>query len=101
MASNLTIFEQCSTEFDVTDNVAGLLECLSDKHTETTDGLTEGLDTFFLIFAGALVYFMQTGFAVSSLQLACLLAIGSSGHKLSYAFTCLFKLSCVCLSESK
>jgi Amt family ammonium transporter len=29
-----------------------------------TDGLAGGIDAFFLIFAGALVYFMQTGFAM-------------------------------------
>ena len=30
----------------------------------TVDGITTGLDTFFLLFAGALVFFMQAGFAM-------------------------------------
>jgi Amt family ammonium transporter len=33
-------------------------------HFQATNSLASGVDTFYLIFAGALVYFMQTGFAM-------------------------------------
>ena len=66
-----TIFQQCSAEFTAEGELTGLLECLSDKHAEATTSLGGGVDTFFLIFAGALVFFMQTGFAVSCLLLHC------------------------------
>ena len=32
-----------------------------------SDDIASGLDSFYLIFAGALVFFMQTGFAMVSL----------------------------------
>jgi len=63
-----TIFEQCSGQFDINDNLAGLIQCLSESQevnaTARTDSLASGVDTFFLLFAGALVYFMQPGFAM-------------------------------------
>ena len=34
------------------------------QHNAATSSLANGIDTFYLIFAGALVYFMQTGFAM-------------------------------------
>ena len=33
-------------------------------HNEDVSSLSNGIDAFYLIFAGALVYFMQTGFAM-------------------------------------
>lgn len=38
-----------------------LLVYLLQTHAEDTASLSNGIDTFYLIFAGALVYFMQTG----------------------------------------
>lgn len=65
---NLTIYEQCSIEHNYEENLPGLLECISNGQKqameETTASLASGVDTFYLIFAGALVYFMQTGFAM-------------------------------------
>jgi len=63
-----TIFEQCSADFDFTADPTGLMKCLADSQEtaakDRTDSLASGIDTFYLIFAGALVYFMQTGFAM-------------------------------------
>jgi len=63
-----TIFEQCSADFNFTSNPTGLIECLANLQEKIsqsrTDSLASGIDTFYLIFAGALVYFMQTGFAM-------------------------------------
>ena len=36
----------------------------AQSRVEETASLAGGVDTFYLIFAGALVYFMQTGFAM-------------------------------------
>lgn len=62
-----TIFETCSTKFS-TDELDSLLSCISDGHqmnlSDAAGNLTSGLDSFYLIFAGALVFFMQTGFAM-------------------------------------
>lgn len=62
--SDQTIFKSCSANFTVENNLTGLLECLSSTHESDVESLSAGVDTFYLIFAGALVYFMQTGFAV-------------------------------------
>lgn len=40
-----------------------VLSC-EQQHNAATSSLANGIDTFYLIFAGALVYFMQTGFAM-------------------------------------
>lgn len=64
----VTTFEQCSGQFDINDNLADLIQCISELQeanaTERADSLASGVDTFFLLFAGALVYFMQPGFAM-------------------------------------
>ncbi|VEU44452.1 unnamed protein product [Pseudo-nitzschia multistriata] len=61
------LYETCSTQFS-TDQLDSLLSCLSEGHGAALDGATldiaKGLDSFYLIFAGALVFFMQTGFAM-------------------------------------
>jgi len=63
-----TIFDQCSADFDIDSNLAGLIQCLSNTQQATAENraasLASGIDSFYLIFAGALVYFMQTGFAM-------------------------------------
>lgn len=49
----------------------GLLQCVSDSAQAVSaglisgvDGLISGVDTFYLLYAGALVFFMQLGFAM-------------------------------------
>jgi len=54
-----TIFQTCSAQFSSEDNLPGLLECLSDQHAADHNSLGAGVDTFYLIFAGALVYFVS------------------------------------------
>eukprot|EP00934_Nitzschia_sp_Nitz4_P001687 Nitzschia sp. Nitz4//scaffold12_size214221//81935//83673//NITZ4_001497-RA/size214221-augustus-gene-0.7-mRNA-1//1//CDS//3329535011//1687//frame0 len=64
-----TIYESCAALYpDSSTQLDELLKCISTEHSaalqeETTD-LAGGIDAFYLIFAGALVYFMQTGFAM-------------------------------------
>jgi len=57
------VFETCSAKFG-SDELDKLLSCISDQHTDNLGDLADGLDSFYLIFAGALVFFMQTGFAM-------------------------------------
>jgi len=59
-----TVFEQCSKDYDAETQISSLLKCLADTQEKRADSLASGIDTFYLIFAGALVYFMQTGFAM-------------------------------------
>jgi len=54
-----TIFQTCSAQFSSEENLPGLLECLSDQHAADHNSLGAGVDTFYLIFAGALVYFVS------------------------------------------
>jgi len=65
MASSL--YKTCSAQFS-TDQLDDLLSCISDGHSadlgDATSQVASGLDSFYLIFAGALVFFMQTGFAM-------------------------------------
>lgn len=68
MSSGTALLQQCAAQFG-SDNATALLECAlnagsSGDNTETLEGIISGIDTFYLIFAGALVYFMQTGFAM-------------------------------------
>lgn len=62
-----TLFETCSDQFS-TDELEGLLSCIADGHetnlSKASSNVAGGLDSFYLIFAGALVFFMQTGFAM-------------------------------------
>lgn len=90
----MSVYQNCAEDFDFESQLEGLIQCLSTAHEEvrnyvhtfyfefcniskillslqgdaTTieriESLAEGVDTFYLIFAGALVYFMQTGFAM-------------------------------------
>jgi len=41
-----------------------LLKCVSEDTEAAKNDVAEGLDAFFLLFAGALVFFMQVGFAM-------------------------------------
>lgn len=63
----MSIYETCALTNDPNDMTA-MLMCISESHENAleseTGSLAGGIDTFYLIFAGALVYFMQTGFAM-------------------------------------
>lgn len=52
--SDLTVFQECGGE----------VECISDTLSDNLADMGYGLNYFFLIFGGALVYFMQLGFAM-------------------------------------
>lgn len=56
MAEDQSIFEVCFSTHGP-DISKDLLECVS----KPVDSLISGVDTFYLIFAGALVFFMQIG----------------------------------------
>lgn len=65
--SESSIYQTCSAQYS-TDELDLLLSCISkEQQTEVSDGIKDlagGLNSFYLIFAGALVFFMQTGFAM-------------------------------------
>jgi len=67
MSAENELFEACSAKFG-TDQLDSLLSCISESHNAKLDdaiaSISSGLDSFYLIFAGALVFFMQTGFAM-------------------------------------
>lgn len=54
MADEPTIYETCSAQYAADTQLSELLACISDsaqtEFTATTDGLTDGLNTFFLIY---------------------------------------------------
>jgi len=58
-----SIFETC-VETHGADLSTQLLECVSDETSIARESLVSGVNTFYLIFAGALVFFMQLGFAM-------------------------------------
>jgi len=63
-----TTFETCSAEYDYATDLAGFLNCSAvaaqANVQAVNDDLSGGLNQFFLIFGGALVFFMQIGFAM-------------------------------------
>jgi len=62
MADN--IFKTCDSNLDNANNITKLIQCISDKNEALNSDLGTGVDKFYLLFAGTLVYFMQTGFAM-------------------------------------
>lgn len=57
-----SLFETCAAVYS--DDINGLIKCVSDGSEKNMNSFASGVDTFYLLFAGALVYFMQTGFAM-------------------------------------
>ncbi|KAL3823456.1 hypothetical protein ACHAXA_010216 [Cyclostephanos tholiformis] len=57
-----TTYDCCAETF--ADDVTGLVQCISTANDAANADVIGGLDAFFLIFAGALVFFMQVGFAM-------------------------------------
>ncbi|KAL7547558.1 hypothetical protein ACHAWF_010847 [Thalassiosira exigua] len=63
MSDDKSIFEVCVDTHGSNLSVE-LLQCVSDTTEAARSSLTSGVDTFYLIYAGALVFFMQVGFAM-------------------------------------
>jgi ammonium transporter, Amt family len=59
----MSLFEECYTTLG-DSNITGLIDCVSGKQDEARDDLAKGLNSFFFVYGGALVFFMQTGFAM-------------------------------------
>jgi len=65
-----SVYDICAATYDLSAETAEFIRCIADTRTNVEDltarveSLVDGVDTFYLIFAGALVYFMQTGFAM-------------------------------------
>jgi Amt family ammonium transporter len=59
----MSLFESCLATHGAEDTTA-LLRCVADETEKARDSLISGVDTFYLIYAGALVFFMQVGFAM-------------------------------------
>jgi hypothetical protein len=55
-----TAYETCSLQFnDTATQLSELLACMSTSDQERRTDLATGVDAFFLIFAGALVLYVQ------------------------------------------
>lgn len=59
----MSLFESCVKTHGA-DLSTNLLECVADGTEAERNDLISGVDTFYLIYAGALVFFMQVGFAM-------------------------------------
>jgi len=65
----MSVFDTCSASFNVQNETSDFIRCIADaqdngSQADRIESLAAGIDSFYLIFAGALVYFMQTGFAM-------------------------------------
>lgn len=58
-----TIYEAC-TAVHGEDAIGDLVKCIAETAQQQRDDLISGVNSFYLIFAGALVFFMQLGFAM-------------------------------------
>ncbi|KAL7540107.1 hypothetical protein ACHAXR_009863 [Thalassiosira sp. AJA248-18] len=63
MSEANSIFETC-VGIHGSDLSVDLLQCVSNSNQEARASLASGVDTFYLIYAGCLVFFMQVGFAM-------------------------------------
>lgn len=57
------IFQTCVQQ-NPGANTTILLQCVSISHQEVEEGSDANLHSFLLIVAGAMIFFMQTGFAM-------------------------------------
>lgn len=64
MSSALTIFEACRIAIDDDQDRLGLLQCVSSHLEEDQVVANENLRSYLLLLSGALVFFMQAGFAM-------------------------------------
>jgi len=81
MALSLSVFEECTAAASLTnedeDTARTFLECLSDRvqaleAISAQTSMSPETTQWFVLFAGALVFMMQTGFAVSVCCSICL-----------------------------
>jgi Ammonium Transporter Family len=59
-----TVFSSCQTEFPDETNSTVLLGCVAESLERISDASAENLRDFLLVVTGAMIFFMQTGFAV-------------------------------------
>lgn len=70
-----SVYDTCSSQLeadlDITEQNAQMIRCLAEEYDKTlsamsteSEGVANGLDTFFIIYAASLVFFMQAGFAM-------------------------------------
>jgi Ammonium Transporter Family len=57
-----SIFSACQEEFP-SGNATVLLECVAKSLESSDDAATENLQDFLLVISGAMIFFMQAGFA--------------------------------------
>jgi Ammonium Transporter Family len=57
------VFVGCQ-EQSATGNTTEILQCISDTIQETTDARAADLHDFLYVLAGAMIFFMQAGFAM-------------------------------------
>lgn len=63
MSSSSNIFQSCQAEFpDAEQSV--LLECISNSLESRADDESQDLVSFLFVLAGAMIFFMQSGFAM-------------------------------------
>ena len=58
-----TIYQACTANIDEND-IGMLLKCVAEQAQLQREDLILGINSFYLIYAGALVFFMQLGFAM-------------------------------------
>ena len=57
------VFEQCQA-ITGDGNATSLLQCVSDQFQEDRSAMSSDLNDFLLVLAGAMIFFMQSGFAM-------------------------------------
>ena len=57
------VFQQCQAATG-DGNTTSLLQCISDQFQEDRKAMSSDLNDFLLVLAGAMIFFMQSGFAM-------------------------------------
>lgn len=57
------VFQQCQAATGG-GNTTSLLQCVSDQFQEDRKAMSSDLNDFLLVLAGAMIFFMQSGFAM-------------------------------------
>lgn len=57
-----SVFQNCAEQFSGDDTA--ILQCVSDSYQQSTESSELNIRTFLMVICGAMIFFMQTGFAM-------------------------------------
>ena len=60
----MSLYESCQANLGDANNASAMMECLANQVEESQAARDEDLKSFLFVLAGAMIFFMQSGFAM-------------------------------------